>query len=245
MKIPLDDAKTFECIRHVDTVGVFQLESEGMKNLIHQTQPAEVLRTLLLTIALFRPGPMENIPIYLKNRANPESIEIKPEVLKPILKDTYGIIIYQEQIMQIAQVMAGFTLAKADILRKAMSKKKLEDLVSLQQEFIDGALRKGYDQPTAEHVYDLIYVLLIMDLIVPTSIAYGLLAYQMAYLKANFPLEFFTCLLNVMAVKRRRVNIFEARHRNIIILSPCINHSNRTFQIEDGKTRYPLFGIKI
>ena len=245
MKIPLDDAKTFECIRHVDTVGVFQLESEGMKNLIRQMQPNS-FEDIAATIALFRPGPMENIPIYLKNRANPESIEIKPEVLKPILKDTYGIIIYQEQIMQIAQVMAGFTLAKADILRKAMSKKKLEDLVSLQQEFIDGALRKGYDQPTAQHVYDLILRFANYGFNRAHSIAYGLLAYQMAYLKANFPLEFFTCLLNGVIGSETKTSeyIFEARHRNIIILSPCINHSNRTFEIEDGKIRYPLLGIK-
>ena len=128
MRIPLDDERTFKLIRSVDTMGVFQLESEGMKSLIRRIQP-NTFEDIAATIALFRPGPMENIPAYLRNRENPALIHYPHPSLEPILKNTYGVMIYQEQVMQVAQVMGGLSLAEADNMRKAISKKKEEDLV--------------------------------------------------------------------------------------------------------------------
>ncbi len=245
MKIPLDDEKTFACIRDVDTVGIFQLESEGMKNLIRRMQP-RVFKDLVAAIALFRPGPMENIPLYLENRSHPEKVTVIHEDLKPILADTYGVIIYQEQIMQIAQKMAGFSLAKADILRKAMSKKKLQDLQHLQQEFIQGAVNRGYAKEIAVQVYELILKFANYGFNKSHSVAYGLLAYQLAYLKANEPLYFFTSLLNSVIGSETKTSeyIFEAKKRKLTILPPSVNRSIGEYVIENEAIRYPLSGIK-
>ena len=245
MKIPLDDKVTFECVRAVDTVGIFQLESEGMKNLVRKIQPS-CFEDIVAAIALFRPGPMENIPLYLENRKHPESVQYDHEDLREILSATNGVIIYQEQIMQIAQVMAGFSLARADTLRKAMSKKKLEALQSLQSEFIAGAISKGHTQALAQKTYDLILKFANYGFNRSHSVAYGLLAYQMAYLKANYPLPFFTSLLNSVIGGESKTSeyIFEARKRKIKILLPCINHSTYEYTIDNQQVRYPLLGIK-
>lgn len=245
MKIPLDDEKTFACIQAADTVGIFQLESEGMKNLIRRMKPRS-FEEIAATIALYRPGPMENISLYLENRAHSDQIVYDHEDLIPILKDTYGIILYQEQIMQIAQKMAGFSLAKADILRKAMSKKKLKDLQQLEKEFTQGALAKGYKEEVVHKVYALILKFANYGFNKSHSIAYGLLAYQMAYLKANAPLQFFTSLLNSVIGSESKTSeyIFEARKRRLTILPPSVNESNADYLIEQQAIRFPLLGIK-
>ena len=245
MKIPLDDEKTFACIQAADTVGIFQLESEGMKNLIRRMKPRS-FEEIAATIALYRPGPMENISLYLENRAHRDQIVYDHEDLIPILKDTYGIILYQEQIMQIAQKMAGFSLAKADILRKAMSKKKLKDLQQLEKEFTQGALAKGYKEEVVHKVYALILKFANYGFNKSHSIAYGLLAYQMAYLKANAPLQFFTSLLNSVIGSESKTSeyIFEARKRRLTILPPSVNESNADYLIEQQAIRFPLLGIK-
>ncbi len=134
--------KTFDLIQSVDTMGVFQLESEGMKSLIRKIKPRN-FEDIVTTIALFRPGPMENIPEYLKRREHPDTIDYIHPDFKDILENTYGIMIYQEQIMQIAQRMAGFSLGKADNLRKAISKKKGDQLQSFRKEFVEGSIKKG------------------------------------------------------------------------------------------------------
>ena len=154
-KIPLDDPKTFELISDVNTLGIFQLESNGMKSLVKKMRPKNFAE-IGMTIALFRPGPMENIPAFLENRAHPDKIRYLHEDLRPILSETYGIIVYQEQIMSIARKMAGFSYGKADILRRAMSKKKAKELENLKDEFIEGCLNKGYERSLAEEIYELI-----------------------------------------------------------------------------------------
>ncbi|MGX8834161.1 DNA polymerase III subunit alpha [Amedibacillus sp. YH-ame6] len=245
MRIPLDDKKTFQLIQAVDTMGVFQLESEGMKNLIRQMKP-HCFEDIVATVALFRPGPMENIPEYLKRREHPETIDYIHPVLEPILKHTYGIMIYQEQIMQAAQTMAGFSLGKADNLRKAISKKKGSELVKLQQDFIDGAIQKGFEKQVAEHVYELIMKFANYGFGRAHSVAYGMIAYQMAYLKANAPLYFFMSLLNSVIGSETKTSeyVFEAKKRKLQILSPDINSSSGTYEIEGNALRYPLLGIK-
>ena len=195
MHIPLDDAKTYQLIRSVDTVGVFQLESEGMKNLIRKMKPT-CFEDIVATVALFRPGPMENIPRYLECRTHPEKVDYLHPDLKSILENTYGVMIYQEQVMQIAQTMAGFSLGKADNLRKAISKKKGKELQSLREDFVEGAKQKGYEESLAIRVYELIMKFANYGFNRSHSVAYGMIAYQMAYLKANAPLYFFTALLN-------------------------------------------------
>ena len=245
MRIPLDDAKTYALIRAVDTVGVFQLESEGMKNLIRKVQP-DCFEDIVATIALFRPGPMENIPEYLDRREHPEKVDYIHPSLQPILQNTYGIMIYQEQIMQVAQTMAGFTLGKADNLRKAISKKKGEELRRMQEEFIQGALHKGYDEALAQKVYALIMKFANYGFNRSHSVAYGMIAYQLAYLKANAPLYFFNSLLNSVIGSETKTSeyVFEARKRHIKILLPDVNRSYNQYGIEDNALRFPFVGIK-
>ncbi|MEG0409334.1 MAG: DNA polymerase III subunit alpha [Erysipelotrichaceae bacterium] len=245
MKIPLDDRLTFDVIQKVDTVGIFQLESEGMKNLLRKMKPTN-FEDIVATIALFRPGPMENIPEYLKRREHPETIDYLHPNLKSILENTYGIMIYQEQIMQVAQVMAGFSLAKADNLRKAISKKHEDELFNLQKEFIDGAIEKGYEKELAHKVYDLIMKFANYGFNRSHSVAYGMVAYQMAYLKANAPLYFFASLCNSVIGSENKTSeyIFEAKKRKIVVLSPSVNYSGSTYMIERNGLRFPLTAIK-
>ncbi|MGN1344309.1 MAG: DNA polymerase III subunit alpha [Traorella sp.] len=245
MKIPLNDSKTFNLIQNADTSGVFQLESEGMKNLLRQMKPLN-FEEIAATLALFRPGPMDNIPLYLENRKNPQNITYIHHDLKPILSETYGVILYQEQIMQIAQKMAGFTLGKADILRKAMSKKKINDLVSLKNDFIQGSIQLGYSESLANQVYDLILKFANYGFNKSHSIAYGLVAYQMAYLKANYSHYFFISLLNSMIGSETKSSeyIYEAKKLNIHVKVPSINYSTKEYVLLDGSLLYPLIGIK-
>lgn len=245
MHIPLDDQKTFELLRDVDTVGVFQLESEGMKNLTRNMQPT-CFEDIVATIALFRPGPMENIPEYLERRKHPETIDYIHPTLEPILKNTYGIMIYQEQIMQVAQKMAGFSLGKADNLRKAISKKKGSELQKMQQEFIDGAMQLGYSKALAQRVYESIMKFANYGFGRAHSVAYGMIAYQMAYLKANAPLFFFTSLLNSVIGSEIKTSeyVFEAKKRQIAILLPSVNASEGRYVIDGNALRFPFLGIK-
>ena len=212
-KIALDDEKTYDLICDANVLGVFQLESDGMRNLIKKMKP-RTFEDIAVAIALIRPGPMKNIPEYLKNRANPSKIEYLHPSIKPILQETYGIIIYQEQIMNIARKMASFSYGKADILRKAMSKKKLEELESLHLDFINGCLQNGYSTQVAEKIYDLILEFANYGFNKPHSIAYAMVAYQLAYLKANYPLYFYKALLN---------GVIGSQSKTYDYIAECIN----------------------
>ena len=243
--IPLDDPKTFDLIAKVNTLGVFQLESGGMQNLIKRLRP-QSFEDIALTIALFRPGPMQNIPEYLANRNDPERINYLHPDLYPILKETSGIIVYQEQIMAIAQKMASFSFGKADIMRKAMSKKKLEELSSLEDDFIEGCLKNGYERKLAKQVYDLILKFANYGFNKSHSIAYALIAYEEAYLKANYPLYFYKALLNgaIGSTSLSASYLNECQSIGIKILPPDINLSENTYEVKDGKIIMPLSIIK-
>lgn len=245
MNIPLDDIKSYQLLQNVDTMGVFQLESEGIKALIRNMQP-KIFEDIVATIALFRPGPMENIPEYLKRRKDPKLIEYPDPKLEYILKNTYGIMIYQEQIMQVVQVMAGFSLGKADILRKAISKKIEKEILQLKQEFIEGSLANGSTKKQADYVYEMIMKFANYGFNRSHSVAYGMVAYQMAYLKANYPSYFFKALLNsvIGAETKTSEYIFEAKKHHIEVLLPSINMSTNIYTMEAGKLRFPLVGIK-
>ena len=241
--IPLDDPKTFRLIQDVNVSGVFQLESSGMRNLIRKMKPVS-FEEIAVAIALFRPGPMKNIPAFLENRAHPESVNYLHPNLKPILEETYGIIVYQEQIINIARVMAGFTYGKADILRKAMSKKKLNELEKLYPDFIDGCLKKGYGRQLAEKVYELILEFANYGFGKAHSIAYAMVAYQLAYLKANYPLYFYKALLNGVIGSQSKTYDYIAECLNIKqkVRGISLNESETAYQIKDGAIVMP-FGV--
>lgn len=245
LKIPLDDKKTFDLLQRVDTVGIFQLESAGMKQLLKKMVP-QTFEDIAATIALFRPGPMENIDTYLKARKNADKIEYLHPDLKEILEETFGVMIYQEQIMQVAQKIAGFSLAKADILRKAMSKKQATELVALKSEFIAGCVTNGYQQALAEEIYALILKFANYGFNKAHSVAYALVAYQMAYLKANYPLQFFTCLLNSVTYSSIKTKEYldESTICGVRYLPPSVQFSNGHYIIDQQQIRLPLSIIK-
>ena len=228
--IPLDDQKTFKLIQDVNVLGVFQLESSGMRNLIRKMKPRN-FEEIAMCIALFRPGPMKNIPIFLENRDNPQNVHYYHEDLRSILEETYGIIVYQEQIINIARKMAGFTYGKADILRKAMSKKKQSELEKLGPDFINGCIEKGYDRKLAEDVYGLIMEFANYGFNKSHSIAYGLLAYQLSYLKANYPLYFYKALLN---------GVTGSQSKTYEYVSECININQKVkgISLNDSQLEY-------
>lgn len=244
-KIPMNDSKTLKLIADVDTLGIFQLESPGMMNLLGKLKP-NCFEDIAVAIALFRPGPMENIPLYIQNRANPQAIVYLHKDLIPILKETYGVIIYQEQIMSISRLMAGFSYGKADILRRAMSKKKEQELLKMKGEFIEGCRQRGYDQQLAEKVYELILRFANYGFNKSHSIAYGMVAYQMAYLKANYPLFFYKSLLNgALASTSKTYEYFlECEGRGVKVLSPDLNRSADTYQIVGSAIIMPLSVVK-
>ena len=243
--IPLDDPKTFELIDNANVMGIFQLESSGMRNLIRQMKP-RTFEEIGMTIALYRPGPMKNIPQFLANRAHPEHIRYIHPDLKGILEETYGIIVYQEQIINIARVMAGFSYGKADILRKAMSKKKLSELEKLEPEFINGCIAKGYPQKTAREVYDLILEFANYGFNKSHSIAYALVAYQLAYLKANYPLYFYKALLNGVIGSQSKTYDYIAECQNINqkVKGIDLNDSYAYYVIKDDHIVMPFTACK-
>ena len=230
-RIPLDDTATFKLLKRGDTTGVFQLESGGMRRYLKQLKPTE-FEDIVAMVSLYRPGPMEWIPSYIKRKHGKEDVQYLHEDLEPILKPTYGIGIYQEQILQIAQAFAGFSLGQADILRKAIGKKIKSELDAQREKFIGGAQEKGYDKKLAERIFD--------DVVTPFAgygfnkshaAGYARVAYETAYLKANYPTEFMAALLSADAQRTDRVmiEIDECRSMGIEVLPPDINESLRHF----------------
>lgn len=240
-----NDKKTYQMIACGDTLGVFQLESAGMKNLLRQMKPY-CLDDIIDAIALYRPGPMSEIPHFIARRFKKEKVEYPLPELEDILKSTNGIFIYQEQIMQVAQIIAGFSLSKADILRKAMSKKTASLMASMKNDFISGAIHNGYKEEDAKKIFDLIERFADYGFNKSHSVAYGIVAYQLAYLKANHPLAFYSAVLsNEQNSDKNKANyINEAKKYGIKILLPSVNYSTDRFELENGNLRYSLLGIK-
>lgn len=244
-KIPLDDNKTYQMISAADTFGVFQLESQGMRNLLRKMKCA-CLNDVIDAIALFRPGPMENIPLYLARKEGKEKIIYPIDCLKPVLDSTYGVLIYQEQIMQVAQIVAGFSLARADVLRVAMSKKKVKLMNEMKAEFIEGGVAHGFEKEEVENVFALIGKFANYGFNKSHSVAYGYIAYQIAYLKANYPLVFFSAILsNEQSSDNNKIRCMqEGKKYGVRILPPSINRSTDRFIVEENDIRYSLLAIK-
>lgn len=243
--IPLDDKKTYEMIAAGDTFGIFQLESDGMVSLLRKIQ-TENFEDVIAAIALYRPGPMQNIPAYLARRHHQEPITYIHDDLKDILENTYGILIYQEQIMQIATRFAGFTMGKADILRKAISKKETALMQEMKNDFISGAINNGYQEDIALEIFDNIERFADYGFNRSHSVAYAFVAVQMAYLKAHYPLQFFAALLsnNQSSDRNKRMCMQETRKYGVSILKPSVNYSQDRFIVEQNNIRYSLLAIK-
>lgn len=243
--IPLDDKKTYNLFINGNLDGVFQFESQGMKKFIMELKPSNI-SDLIDAVALFRPGPMENIDTYVKRRHKKEKITYINEDLKDILSSTYGIIIYQEQIMQIARKMAGFSYAKADELRRAMSKKKEDLLLSYKEEFIIGGMNKGYDKETLVKVYNLILKFANYGFNKAHSVSYAIIGYKIAYLKVHYPLYFETEILNnIIGVSNKTKQIIdECKRLDVSIKTPNINLSTDKYIILNNELLFPLSVVR-
>lgn len=244
-KINLNDSEIFKLFSKGDTEGIFQYESSGMKNLMLKLKPTS-FTDLVASVALFRPGSMNQIDTFIRRKQGKEEITYLHEDLEPILKETYGIIIYQEQVMQILVKIGGYSYAEADIIRRAMSKKKEEIILNDREHFISEATKRGYEKETAKNIYDLIIPFAGYGFNKAHSVCYALIGYQMAYLKAKFPMYFIANLLNMStgSVIKTKEYIDEARKKNITILKPNINESTNSFLIRKNSLLLPLSTIK-
>jgi DNA polymerase-3 subunit alpha len=243
--LPLDDAKTFELLGAGDTVGVFQLESPQMRRYIQELKPTTV-RDLSAMVALYRPGPMAHIPRFIRCKHGLDPITYPHDSLKRILEETYGVIVYQDQVMQIAQAIAGYSLGQADILRKAMGKKIKEEMVRQRQSFIGGAKSRGIGEKKAAEIFDLIEPFAGYAFNKAHSVCYAMVAYQTAYLKANYPVEYMTALLACFIDKTDKLAtcLEECKRMGIRILPPDVNASEPGFTVEDRSIRIGMAAIK-
>lgn len=238
-KIPLEDEATFALLGRGDTTGVFQLESAGMRRVLREMKPS-TFEDIVSVLALYRPGPMDFIPLFIQAKHGRRPVEYPHPSLEPILKDTYGIIVYQEQIMQIASVMAGFTLGQADLLRRAVGKKKREILDEQRQHFVAGCLRQGHREEDANRVYDLIVRFADYGFNRAHAAAYAVLAFQTAYLKAHAPVQFMASMLTSVIGNQRKTAEYvdECRHMGIEVLPPDVNESGVLFTpVRTGRDR--------
>ena len=243
--LPFDDVKTYELMSSGDTHGVFQLEGAGMRRMLMDMRP-QTFSDVSAAIALFRPGPMVNIPAYVARKHGREPIEYMHARLEPILRETYGVMIYQEQVMMAARELAGFTMSEADILRAAMGKKDKAKMGKLRTKFIAGAVERDIPQATADALYDGIAKFAEYGFNRAHSAAYGVISYQTAYLKANYPLEYMTSLLIHMEGNADKVAtaIVDCRSKGIEVLPPDINASRADFSMVEGRILFGLAAIK-
>ncbi|WP_274652252.1 DNA polymerase III subunit alpha [Paenibacillus humicola] len=240
-----DDPATYEMLGRGDTTGIFQLESAGMRRVLRELKPTQ-FEDIVSVVALYRPGPMEFIPNFIRYKHGIEKVEYPHPSLEPILSDTYGIIVYQEQIMQIASQMAGFSLGEADLLRRAVSKKKREVLDEERAHFVAGSLKMGYSREEADRVYDMIVRFADYGFPRAHAAAYGVLAFQTAWLKANHPVPFMAAMLASVTGNQRKTAEYvdECRRMGIEVLPPDVNESGVTFTPVNAAVRFGLAAIK-
>ena len=244
-KIPLDDKETLKIFEEANTSGIFQFESVGMRNFLRQLKPNK-FEDIFAAIALFRPGAAINIDSYIRRKHGEEKITYLDDCLKPILLDTYGILIYQEQIIQVASIYAGYTLGEADILRRAMSKKKFDLLKNEETKFIEKSVQNNHSKEQAKEIFNLILNFAGYGFNRSHSVAYSLIAYKMAYLKCHYKTIFFANLLtNVIGSESKTHEyIMEARANKIEIVKPTINESEERYIVKNNKIIYPISNIK-
>jgi len=246
-RLPLDDPAAFDLLRSGNTAGVFQLESSGMRDTLVKLKPT-CFEDLIALVALYRPGPLESgmVDDFIRRKHGELAVEyLLPEV-EPILKETYGIILYQEQVMQIAAAVSGYSLGEADILRRAMGKKKPEIMAAQRSRFVQGAVARGFAADVAETLFNLIDKFAGYGFNKSHSAAYALITYQTAHLKAHYPLEFLAALFTseISNTATLSKHIGEARDQGVALLPPEINHSHRDFTVAGGQIRFGLAGVK-
>ncbi len=252
LNLPLSDKKTFEMLSKGNTVGVFQLESSGMRDVLRNMRP-DTFEDIIALVALYRPGPMDNIPRYIACKHGEEEPDYLHPTLQPILEETYGVMIYQEQVMQIAQLLSGYSLGGADLLRRAMGKKIAAEMEAQRKDFVDGAVGNGVDRAQAGRIFDQVDKFAGYGFNKSHAAAYALVAYQTAYLKANYPVEFLAASMTLDLGNTEKLNVFrqELDRLKIPLLPPDINKSGVVFGVEtivNGTTvfavRYALAAIK-
>jgi DNA polymerase-3 subunit alpha len=243
--IPEDDAKTFELLGEGRSTSVFQFESSGMQAILKQAKPTSI-EDLIALNALYRPGPMDNIPQFIDSKWGRTPITYPHPSLEKYLKETYGVIVYQEQVMQVAQEVAGYSLGRADLLRRAMGKKKKEVLEKEEVPFIEGAVKRGYTKEKAKEIFEILVPFAGYGFNKSHAAAYSVVAYRTAYLKANYPAEFMAAnLTNEIAnTDKLTAYIGEARSMGLEILPPDVNRSDAYFSVVEGRIVYGLLGIK-
>ena len=243
--VPLDDKKTYLEFSNANTSGVFQFESSGMKSFLKKLKPSN-FDDLIAALALYRPGPMGNIDTYIERKYGREKIDYIDKSLEPILKETYGIIIYQEQIMQILSTMANYTFAESDLIRRAISKKKLNVIEEEKTKFITNSIKNGYKKEIAVEVYDLIVKFANYGFNKSHSVAYALVGYEMCYLKTHYPLYFYQALLNynMGSDTKTKEYIDCIKKLGIKISKPDINLSNDKYQVINNTLLLPFNIIK-
>ena len=244
-KIPLDDAPSFEMLREAETIGLFQLEGSGMRESIRSLRP-DRFEDIIAMVALYRPGPMDDIPKYIACKNGQEEVVYPHPLLEPILSETYGVIVYQEQVMQIAQVLSGYSLGEADLLRRAMGKKIQSEMDAQRARFIDGAIARGVDAVVARNIFELVNKFAGYGFNKCHSAPYALIAYQTAYLKANHPVEFLAASMMLDQGNTDKLNIFrqEAARLGIAVNAPDINRSEADFSTNEGAIYYALGAVR-
>jgi len=243
--IPLDDRATYDLLGRGDTTGIFQLESAQMRRYIAELHPNDI-GEITAMVALYRPGPMAHIPRYIRCKHGIEPIQYVHPALEPILAETYGVISYQDQVLLIVRAIAGFSLGQADILRRAMGKKDVDEMLGQRQKFIDGSVERGTSLEKAQEIFDLIEPFAGYAFNKAHAACYAMVAYQTAYLKANFPVQYFTALMATQASDTDKlVNFIEdAKRQRIAVLAPDVNLSDADFTVEGGAIRFGLSAIK-
>ncbi len=249
LKLPLGDPEVYKLLARADTVGVFQFESEGMRRALTQVRP-DCFADIVALGALYRPGPMDNIPSFANRKHKREAVELLHPAMEPILRETYGIIVYQEQVMQIARTLAGYSLGEADLLRRAMGKKIHAEMVAQKERFAEGADKNGIDKKTASAIFDLVLKFANYGFNKSHAAAYALVSFQTAWLKAHHPVEFFAASMAYDITNTDRLAAFaeDARRSGVKMLPPCINASAADFTVEQAgdmlAVRYALAALK-
>ena len=243
--LPLDDAKTYELLASGQAVGVFQLESQGMRDTLRKLKCGSIEEITAL-ISLYRPGPMDNIDTYVDRKFGRAEVDYLHPLLEPVLRETYGVIIYQEQVMQIAQILAGYSLGEADLLRRAMGKKKKEEMDLQKARFISGASAKGVPEKQSDGIFELVAKFAGYGFNKSHAAAYALIGYQTAWLKANTPVEFYagSMSLDIDNTDKLAVYMQDAKRFGVKVAAPDINRSGADFEVEDGRVLYALGAMR-
>jgi len=244
-KIPDNDNKTFEMLGQGDTIGIFQLESSGMRDVLKKMH-ANCIEDIIAIVALYRPGPMDNIPRFIACKKGDEQPDYLHPLLEPLLKETYGVMVYQEQVMQIAQVLSGYSLGEADLLRRAMGKKIKKEMDAQKERFVQGAVERNIEAARADSIFELVAKFAGYGFNKSHAAGYAVVAYQTAYLKANYPVEFLAASMSLDLGNADKLMLFkrDAQRYGIKVVPPSVNASGVDFAVKDGSILYSLAALK-